>query len=242
MRAKTTSWIVSVGGHLAVAAFLLFGLPQKPIQAEEKFQGVEVLLLAAASPPEPVVVTVPPPPPPPPPEPDPIVSKSAEPDLEPAPPSKPKPVVRKPEPPRPAPPKQDIKPVVESPPQPVLQPPPQQVAVAPVAPVAMAPRAAINPDVKNSYLALIAAILEKNKDYPRRAQLKNLQGTTFMEFTIDRQGRVLRYHIQRSSGHGILDEATKHMIERVDRFPPIPPELDEATLDVVMPMQYVMKR
>jgi protein TonB len=239
MRAKLSSWTISVGAHAAAVALLFFGLPlfQKPIQAEEKFQGIEVLL--ASAPPQPVVAHVPPPPPPPP-EPDPIISKSLEPDLEIAPPPKPKPVVQK-QPPKPQPPKQELKPV-EAPLQPMADPASQQVAAAPPAPIPSAPRASASQDVKSSYLALISAILEKQKDYPRRAQLRNMQGITYLQFTIDRQGRVIQYRIDRSSGHSILDEATENMIRKAGQFPPIPPELDIAGLDIVMPMQYFLKK
>lgn len=245
MRARVTSWVVSVGGHIAAIAFLLFGFPffQQPIQAEEKFQGVEVLLLAAA-PPEPQAVTVsaaPPPPPPPPPETDSITSKSDEPDLEPAPPPKPKPVVRRPVPPAPPqPPK--AQPVVEAPPQPADQPQQQQqVAVAPPAPVNLAPRVAVNPDAEANYYAQLLAWLEKNKEYPRRAQLRRMEGVAHLRFVIDEQGRVMSHRIERSSGHETLDDAVERMIARASPLPPIPRALGKSSLDVVVPVQFFLK-
>ncbi len=242
MRAKLTSWIVSVGIHAAAIAFLFFGFPyfQKPIQAEEKFQGIEVLLLAAA-PPQPVVVHAPPPPPPPPPppEPDPIASTSTDPDLEVAPPPKPKPVVQRP--PRPQPPKQEPKPVAESPPLPAPPIPQQQVAVAPPAPVSSAPRVIANPDAEANYYATLLAWLEKNKEYPRRAQLRRMEGVAHLRFTIDESGRVMAHRIERSSGHETLDEAVERMIAKASPLPPIPPSLGKTSLDVVVPVQFYLK-
>lgn len=244
MRTQVTSWIVSVTVHLGAIAFLLFGFPffQKPIQAEEKFQGIEVLLLAAA-PPEPQVVHVPPPPPPPsppPPEVDPITAKADEPDLEPAPPPKPKPVVRRPAPPPPPqPPKEQPK--VEAPLQPVYQPPQQQVAVAPPAPVNSAPRVAVNPDAEANYYAQLLAWLEKNKEYPRRAQLRRMEGVAHLRFVIDEDGRVMSHRIERSSGHDALDDAVERMIAKASPLPPIPPALGKSRLDVVVPVQFFLK-
>lgn len=245
MRATVTSWVVSVCAHLAVIAFLLLGFPffQKPIQAEEKFQGVEVLLLAAAPPPEPQVVHVPPPPPPPPPPPetDPITSTSDEPDLEPAPPPKPKPVVRRPvptPPPPPQPPKEQPK--VEMPPQPAYQPP-QQVAAATPAPVSSAPRAPVNPNAEASYYAQLLAWLEKNKEYPRRAQLRRMEGVAHLRFVIDENGRVISHRIERSSGHETLDNAVERMIAKASPLPPIPPALGKSRLDLVVPVQFFLK-
>lgn len=234
MRAKVTSWIVSVSAHIAAVAFLLFGFPlfQKPIQAEEKFQGTEILLLAA-TPPAPQVVHVPPPPPPPPPESDPITSTSAESDLEPAPPPKPKPVVRRPvQPPPPQPPREQ--PIVETPPQ-------QQVAVAPPAQVTSAPRVAVNPDAETNYYAQLLAWLEKNKEYPRRAQLRRMEGVAHLRFVIDEHGRVMSHRIERSSGHDTLDDAVERMIARASPLPPIPPALGKSSLDVVVPVQFFLK-
>lgn len=241
MRATVTSWIISVSAHIAAIAFLLFGFPffQKPIQAEEKFQGIEVLLLAAA-PPEPVAVNIPPPPPPPPPEPDPITSKADEPDLEPAPPPKPKPVVRRPQPPPPAPPPKE-QPKVETPPQPAYQPPQQQVAVAPPAPVNSAPRVAVNPEAEANYYAQLLAWLEKNKEYPRRAQLRRMEGVAHLRFVIDENGRVMSHKIERSSGHDALDDAVERMIAKASPLPPIPPALGKSRLDVVVPVQFFLK-
>lgn len=244
MRATATSWVVSVSAHIAVIAFLLFGFPffQKPIVAEEKFKGIEVLLLAAA-PPEPLVVSVPPPPPPPPPpEADPITSVSEEPDLEPAPPPMPKPVIRKRlPPPPPAPPPPKVQPKVEAPPQPVYQPPQQQVAIAPPAPVNSAPRVTVNPDAEANYYAQLLAWLEKNKEYPRRAQLRRMEGVAHLRFVIDENGRVISHRIERSSGHETLDDAVERMIAKASPLPPIPPALGKSRLDVVVPVQFFLK-
>lgn len=237
MRATVTSWIVSVAAHLGAIAFLLFGVPffQKPIQAEEKFQGIEVLLLAAA-PPEPQVAHLPPPPAP---DADPITTKSEEPDLEPAPPPKPKPIMRRPAPPPPPqPPREQA--VVEVPPQPTDQPP-QQVAVAPPAQVNSAPRVAVNPDAESNYYAQLLAWLEKNKEYPRRAQLRRMEGVAHLRFVIDERGRVMSHKIERSSGHDTLDDAVERMIAKASPLPPIPPALGKSRLDVVVPVQFFLK-
>jgi protein TonB len=251
MAAKLSSWTVSVGAHLCAAALLVFGLPfwQKPIQAEEKFQGIEVLLMASAppapAPPQPVVEHVPPPPPAPlVKEPELITSTSSEPDLEPVPPPKPKPVIARP--PKPQPPKQEPpKQVVEAPPtSAAIEPVPQQVTAAPPAPPAStiaAPRAVANPDAEASYYATLLAWLERNKEYPRRAQLRRMEGVAHLRFTIDEQGRVVRHTIERSSGHDTLDDAVKRMIAKASPLPPIPSSLGKSSLDIEVPVQFFLK-
>lgn len=250
MRAKISSWTISITAHLIAVALLFFGLPyfQKPIMAEEKFQGIEVLLLASAPPveatPQPMVQPPPPPPPPPEKDPDIITSNSTEPDLEPVPPPKPKPVVTRPQ--KTQPPKQEPpKPVVETPPAaaPAEQAAPQVAAapVAPPAPAISAPRLPANPDAEANYYAVLLATLEKHKEYPRRAQLRRMEGVAHLRFTIDDQGRVTRHKIERSSGYDALDEAVERMIAKASPLPPIPANLNKSTLDVVVPIQFFLK-
>jgi protein TonB len=249
MRAKISSWTVSIAAHLIAVGLLFFGLPyfQKPILAEEKSQGIEVLLLATAPPvdatPQPMVQPPPPPPPPLEKEPDVITSNSTEPDLEPVPPPKPKPVVTRP--PKPQPPKQEPpKPVVEAPPATPAEQTAPQVAAAPVAPPApaiSAPRLPSNPDAEANYYAILLATLEKHKEYPRRAQLRRMEGVAHLRFTIDDQGRVTRHKIERSSGYDALDEAVERMIAKASPLPPIPANLNKSTLDVVVPIQFFLK-
>lgn len=255
MKTQVSSWTVSVAAHLAVASALLFGLPffTQPIVAEEKFQGVEVLLMASAPPmeapvpPQPVVEHVPPPPPPEPiKEPEPITSTTMEPDVDPMPPPKPKPVVQRP--PKPQPPKPQPEPVKApvEPPAPAAEPAPAktQLAAAPPAPpgpVMAAPRVAVNPNAEASYYAALLAWLERHKEYPRRAQLRRMEGVAHLRFTIDGQGRVTGHRIERSSGHDTLDDAVERMIAKASPLPPIPAALGKDSLDVVVPIQFFLK-
>jgi protein TonB len=255
MKTQVSSWTVSIAAHVAVASALLFGLPffTKPIVAKEKFQGVEVLLMASAPPmdasppPQPLADHAPPPPPPEPiREPEPITSTSAAPDVEPAPPPKPKPLVQRP--PKPQPPKpqaEQVKAPVE-PAAPAAEPVPEklQIAAAPTAPpgpVMAAPRVTVNPNAEASYYAALLAWLERHKEYPRRAQLRRMEGVAHLRFTIDGHGRVIRHRIERSSGHDTLDDAVERMIAKASPLPPIPATLGKDSLDVVVPIQFFLK-
>ncbi len=246
--------MVSVAAHATIAAAFLFGLPffTKPIVAEEKLQGVEVLLMASAPPaeapaPQPFVEHAPPPPPPElVKEPELITSTTTESDVEPVLPPKPKPVVKrspKPQPPKPQP--EPVTKPVEAPP-PAAEPAPvrTQVAAAPPAPsgpVMAAPRVVANPNAEANYYATLLAWLERYKEYPRRAQLRRMEGVTHLRFTIDEQGRVTRHRIERSSGHDALDDAVERMIAKASPLPPIPATLGKNSLDVVVPIQFFLK-
>jgi periplasmic protein TonB len=88
------------------------------------------------------------------------------------------------------------------------------------------------------YLALIRAQLEKNKMYPRIAQMRHLEGSVVVEFIIDRSGHVLRHAVSQSSGHSVLDQEADAIITRSDPLPPMPPELMGDVLRVVVPIDF----
>ncbi len=57
-------------------------------------------------------------------------------------------------------------------------------------------------------------------DYPAEALRNGWEGTSAVRFTIDRRGRVVRCHVVKSSGHGILDEAACRAITDRARYIP----------------------
>ena len=80
-----------------------------------------------------------------------------------------------------------------------------------------------------------------NKEYPRRAQCRRQEGIALLYFVMARDGRVLDYRIQESSGHALLDREVERMIERAQPLPEIPPELQQARLELVVPVHFLMR-
>jgi len=160
---------------------------------------------------------------------------------EPKPAEKPQKPVEKPKP-KPA---EKPKPVIEDettlPPQPA-----QQQAAVPAAPAAPAPMPAAPSaaDVarmsaaKASWEGLLLAHLEKHKRYPLSAQRRNVQGTAFLDFAMDRNGKVLRYALVISSGSEVLDEEVLEMIQRAQPLPALPAELPDATAEYTVPINF----
>jgi len=92
------------------------------------------------------------------------------------------------------------------------------------------------PGATADYLAMLQAWLEKHKEYPRRAQRRRQEGTALLYFVMDREGRVIEYHLQQSSGHDLLDREVAAMIERAQ-----PEEMDRARLELVVPVQFFLR-
>ena len=91
------------------------------------------------------------------------------------------------------------------------------------------------------YMSVLQAWLEKHKEYPRSARLRRIEGAVLLYFSIDRDGRLLAYRIERSSGHRMLDTETIAMINRAQPLPPIPSDMSRDKLEVVVPVQFSLK-
>lgn len=97
------------------------------------------------------------------------------------------------------------------------------------------------PGAAADYMALLQAWLEKHKEYPRRAQLRRQEGTALLYFVMDREGRVITHRLQESSGHRLLDREVEEMIKRAQPLPKMPDHMDQAQLELVVPVQFFLR-
>lgn len=97
------------------------------------------------------------------------------------------------------------------------------------------------PGVTNEYIAVLQAWLERHKRYPRHAQLRRQEGTALLYFVMDREGRVLDYRLEESSGHEILDGEVAAMIERAQPLPEMPEDVDRDRLELVVPVHFSLR-
>jgi protein TonB len=113
-------------------------------------------------------------------------------------------------------------------------------AAAPPAP-ATAPPAVNSGASRASWQAQLAGWLERYKRYPRLAQEQRQEGTVYLRFTMDRQGRVLSAQIEKGSGFSPLDEEVSALIQRAQPLPAPPPEVQGAQLVLTLPMQFSLR-
>lgn len=97
------------------------------------------------------------------------------------------------------------------------------------------------PGAAADYMALLQAWLEKHKEYPRRAQLRRQEGTALLYFVMDRDGRVITHRLEESSGHRLLDREVEEMIKRAQPLPKMPDHMDQAELELVVPVQFFLR-
>jgi periplasmic protein TonB len=94
---------------------------------------------------------------------------------------------------------------------------------------------------KDGYYAELAAWLERHKRYPLRARQLRQEGVARVRFVIDRNGRVISHRIEKSSGHATLDEAASELLRRASPMPAIPPSIEQARLEIVIPIAYQLR-
>ena len=200
---------------------------------------------------------VPPPPPEPPkqeavqqqiapttPQDNPVVEAPPEQEARPTPP-KPEPAKIVPDRPKPEPVK--LKPVRREAKKPTDAPPAPRTSAAPNAErqppsaSAAAPAGVTVAAALASYNQLVAAHLQRFKQYPSGSKAAGEQGTSRLNFTLGRNGQVLSSGLAGSSGHPALDGETLAMVRRAQPFPPIPPELKQASISFTMPVRFSIR-
>jgi len=115
------------------------------------------------------------------------------------------------------------------PPKPEVLPEPPQEEPPPPPPPPQPARAVVS---VASWRSAIVTILEHNKRYPSEARARGEQGVTRLAFSIDAQGHLLTSRVVKSSGSAALDAETLALVQRVQPFPPPPPELAGSELTV----------
>lgn len=92
-------------------------------------------------------------------------------------------------------------------------------------------------DARRAYALKIRALLEREKQYPRRAKARGRQGVVMAAFTVNRAGAVSSAQVKQSSGVSALDRETLAMLKRAD-LPPIPSTIRGHQLTFVMPVAF----
>jgi periplasmic protein TonB len=161
----------------------------------------------------------------PPPEPPPPV------DLKPPPPK----VVQKPPPPKP--PEKAVTKQTEpsrAPPSPA--PPADKPAGAP-APSGVQS----NPHAMATWRGTLMAHLQRYKRYPASARRQGDQGVPVVVFTMTRNGAVLSQHLQKPSGHEVLDTEAVDLFRRASPLPAMPADVAGDTFSFAMPVEFSLR-
>jgi protein TonB len=172
-----------------------------------------------------------------PPQENPVVEAPPEQKMEPSPP-KPEPAKIVPDQPKPV--RIEVKKPIDAPPKPRTSAAPKVERHASLTP-SSAPVGASSAVALASYNQRVAAHLQRFKQYPSSARAAGEQGTSRLSFTLGRSGQVLGSRLAGSSGHPSLDGETLAMVRRAQPFPPMPPELKQASMSFSIPVQFSIR-
>jgi periplasmic protein TonB len=115
---------------------------------------------------------------------------------------------------------------------------PAAAAPATAAPAAPAPAMQRPPA---NYVGALLAALERYKEYPAGARLRQAEGVAMLRFTLRRDGAVFAWRIERSAGDRELDAAVERMIRRASPLPAPPPEMPGEALEMVVPVRFALR-
>lgn len=237
-------WLLSfafvVVFHVSAGATAMFWRPASPLLAEPTAAIMVDLAPVPTAPPEPITER-----PPGPEQEESLLQEESEPEPEPDPLPDP-PIVEK------------ADAVIERPPESVEeleQPQEEQIAQEMTAPpaieappddVAAAPiegRPSLSQSTTRiTWQSALLGRLERFKRYPSEAQRKAQEGVVYVRMTLDRQGNVLTRSIETSSGVQSLDAEALALIDRAQPLPPPPPEIKGDTIELVVPIEFFLKR
>ena len=170
-----------------------------------------------------------------------------EPELETPPPPVIEPDVALPEP-EPTPPQEEE---VEPQPEETSDQPPSTASAPASAPIQDERAAAPNQGVSASLVQANRAprwrdqllmALNNAKRYPFRARRLRQEGISYLRFVMDREGNILESSVARSSGYELLDQETLELVQRAQPLPKPPEQVEGATLEFVVPVEFFLNR
>lgn len=92
-----------------------------------------------------------------------------------------------------------------------------------------------------SYRQMVAAHLQRFKQYPPAAKAAGQQGTSRVSFTLSRSGAVLSASLGGSSGHSQLDAETLAMVRRAQPFPVFPADIAQSSMSFNAPVAFYIR-
>ncbi|NOJ47278.1 TonB family protein [Bradyrhizobium archetypum] len=92
-----------------------------------------------------------------------------------------------------------------------------------------------------SYRQMVAAHLQRFKQYPPAAKAAGQQGTARVSFTLSRSGSVTSVSLGGSSGYAALDAETLAMVRRAQPFPAFPADVKQSSMPFSAPVAFTVR-
>ena len=96
--------------------------------------------------------------------------------------------------------------------------------------------------LEDEYLSKLRYIIEKNKIYPQSAKRLNQMGKVHVNFIISKDGQIKNIKIVKDSNYQRLNDAALEILAKINKFEPIPSELNKNSWEITVPIVYQIKR
>lgn len=95
--------------------------------------------------------------------------------------------------------------------------------------------------IQSRYTQDISLWLDKHKVYPVQAKARGEGGKVVLRIRINRQGKILRYMLEQSSGSAEIDQAISQMVDAANPLPTVPADYPDAKpyLEFLVPISFV---
>lgn len=97
-------------------------------------------------------------------------------------------------------------------------------------------------EVLDAYRRRLGELLARQQEYPRVAALRGWEGEVRLRLKVARKGNLLGVQVDRSSGFEVLDQHALAMLEALAGLPPLPEALEANEIQVVVPINYKLKK
>lgn len=97
-------------------------------------------------------------------------------------------------------------------------------------------------EVLDGYRQRLGELFARHQEYPRVAALRGWEGEVRLRLKVARKGNLLGVVLDRSSGFAVLDQHALAMLEALTGLPPLPDALEANEIQVVVPINYKLKK
>lgn len=96
-------------------------------------------------------------------------------------------------------------------------------------------------EIQRRYTQTISLWIDKHKVYPEAARARGEGGKVILRIRINRQGRILRYLLEKSSGSDAIDRAITQMIDAANPLPAVPLDYpdNKPYLEFLIPINFI---
>ncbi len=92
--------------------------------------------------------------------------------------------------------------------------------------------------LEDQYKLTLSKLIDASKQYPRRAQRRNMEGKATVSFIIMRDGSVKEIRLVQSTGYKVLDNAVLEAIQSVSGKLPLPAEINRQQWKFKIPLSF----